>query len=1443
MGVKMRKKKKLINFFLYCMLLAAMIFSAPGIAVSAQPGLDLTWDGSGVYTWTSNAASPFTALGHWVKVVDYDGIADNGSSHTVTVDYPNSGPTHTLWFVSKIDDYSAMYEFWDDTLPQPINALQYSGPYIYRVEDSTGAWSQAEDDLQVSTINPPDETTFSPGFNTPQSMIAYFDNVFTNNVLYDDFGLGFVDTKWESQPAEVTYAGGEARFERTWFPESQSVWMRMTDPETVDELRATVRVDSISTNDGFIWARIGGGYCRDNDGEVHARVGIQGDDTYISVYSEYWDGDHVVDKPLLPSTSLGPVTQGRNYELTLDWDYASATFEFRVLGLDDSVDYTASYTVPGTISPIAEPSRSIGISRWVDFNTTTPTFNWPADPDANNYRVRIYGLNDERIFQEYVTSPPYTIPPGVLKPNAGYKLRIYARRDHLWFDWDNTAVSNQDKILFFTGPDETEDPYIDLWHIGVETWKDPPPYDANTWFYVKIHDAQGVPDNIESVKVRFPDNVTELTLYYDERLSARPWHDSATAAVYRAGYFGAIQPGLYTFTVTDRDNNTATNSEVLTADPIDYPPISTLVPANNELNGGTGVSFDWGDVTGAAFYELTLYDKDMNYLFNVKTTDSEYALPPGILEENSLYRYRIYTRREFPEENMDNGSTIPTSGEFNSNTFFTTAVSGAVAPSLNLDSFGVAVWQAPHPETGAPAYELEFMALVADPDGVPENIERVEVTYPDGTTKRILKYNDWPIWGSNYFDFETYSDLSLIQDTTNSSGIYTFRVVDFDGNEVTLTDTLPDVASNVLPWPTGVFPSEGYIVNHTTPFITWDKALGAKYYKVRIMSDWTSPTVHWSADLTGTQYTIPGGIISEGDTYSLRVYAFREDIGNEVDFYSSSRSSHATNYRFTIQTEDSDEDGIPDAWEELYGLNPAVDDADGDLDEDGLSNILEYQRGLNPDNQDTDGDTYSDAQDAFPLNSNEWADSDQDGFGDNSDSDKDNDGIADVNDNCPLTLNPEQEDFDEDTVGDACDNCPKVANTSQADGDGDGMGNACEPGDGFKEELTVVDTDPQQPGEPLPKQPGEPLWVTATFENNSPESIETIKPDCFNTSFQVKDVYGNTLPPRYRIRAAYGIPKDVVTLPPGPFSVTCDLADMFPPEILKDPVPADGEPEPYTVVATYSNDIQDPDIDPDTGDCLDPPCSDLFVGAVTSPPAEVKIEGSSVETMTANCIMDPAEWNPQWAVVGGPIISVFLTIADSDGNSIVDDVEPSTILLNGTLEIIDGSDIVDNGVLRVQFDGSAAINSMGTAVPGQAITTIQGSFKSGENVFSGQGPVYLLYPIDIKPGGYPNSINRRQKGNVSVAILSTPDFDAATVNPETVTLEGTPVKRKKKNKPMVSLEDVNDDGYVDLIVHFDQRQLSLSKGDTIAYLEGMTYGETPADSNYIKGVDTIKIVK
>jgi hypothetical protein len=57
--------------------------------------------------------------------------------------------------------------------------------------------------------------------------------------------------------------------------------------------------------------------------------------------------------------------------------------------------------------------------------------------------------------------------------------------------------------------------------------------------------------------------------------------------------------------------------------------------------------------------------------------------------------------------------------------------------------------------------------------------------------------------------------------------------------------------------------------------------------------------------------------------------------------------------------------------------------------------------------------------------------------------DGDGDGSADLDDNCPLVANPQQEDADGDNVGDVCDNCVITPNTDQLDIDEDGVGDLC----------------------------------------------------------------------------------------------------------------------------------------------------------------------------------------------------------------------------------------------------------------------------------------------------------------------------------------------------------------------------------------------------------------
>jgi uncharacterized protein (TIGR02145 family) len=881
----MRSKINFSKFALQCIGIIFLVFFTPLFSFAAQPGINL--DNYGVSTWT--ASSGYTGMDFWIKIVDYDGIADDGSSHTVTVTYPDA-TVKTLSFNYKSDDHTAGYNFWDGSIPQPINPATYSGDYVFRVEDSNGDWSEVIDTVTVNPINPPDETTFQPNYDTVETLTAYFDDVYVNGVLFDDFDSGAFDSaKWEWHPNGVTYENGEIRFEKTIDTSAGGVTFSLRDEPLLNEFKATVRADTISGTDSK--ARLYANFWQENGIDVYSQIRIQENEATYSIGKDSMVDGHMIYEEI-DSAALGSITQGNNYELSMQWDGSNITFG--VFGLDDSVNYSDTYSPSVTVSAPSDPGARLSIARHLTLDTTTPEFSWDAVPGSEFYRVRLYTFdqnwNNFTLYNGYTGTTSFTLPPGILKPNGMYRYRVQSYRDHQWWETDNTAGSDQNQTFLIASPVEAQDPYVDLWSIGVETWSSDTPVGTHTSFYIKIHDAQGIPGNIESVKVLFPDLSTEVNLYLD-------YNDSSTCGIYRGHYFGEIQPGEYAFTATDKDGNSHSKSEILTLNPIEPPLKTSLLPVHNTVVGDTEVSFDWNDVVGAAFYQVKLYDKDFNQLFDFKTTQSDLTLQPGLLEENSLYRYTIYSRSEFWEDNSDNGASEPINALY-ANTFFTTETYGTETPVLDIDSFGVAVSRVPHPATGVPVYGLELSAMVADMDGVPENIESVKVTYPDMTTTRLLKYANNPDSGLNYYDVEYFTDPASIQ-----TGTYSFAVLDFDGNSVELTDSLTDVTGSVLSSPVNLSPADNTVLANTTPTITWDAVPGASYYKVRILRSWGGGTVHWSSELTQTQYTVPNGTLEPDTVYSYRVYAYREAIGSEVDFYSCSNYWDSTNNHFTVNQE------------------------------------------------------------------------------------------------------------------------------------------------------------------------------------------------------------------------------------------------------------------------------------------------------------------------------------------------------------------------------------------------------------------------------------------------------------------------------------------------------------------------------------------------------------
>jgi len=128
-----------------------------------------------------------------------------------------------------------------------------------------------------------------------------------------------------------------------------------------------------------------------------------------------------------------------------------------------------------------------------------------------------------------------------------------------------------------------------------------------------------------------------------------------------------------------------------------------------------------------------------------------------------------------------------------------------------------------------------------------------------------------------------------------------------------------------------------------------------------------------------------------------------------------------------------------------------------------------------------------------------------------------------------------------------------------------------------------------------------------------------------------------------------------------------------------------------------------------------------------------------------------------------------------------------------------------------------------------------GDFFAIDNFVFSALPIEVL--IDIKPGSDPNCFNNDGHGVIPVAILTTDSFDAATVDPFSLFLDGAGVRVKGKSGNAGSLEDVDNDGDLDLVVQIIDVDGTYQAGDTLARLTGVTF-----DGYDIVGEDTIRIV-
>ena len=223
---------------------------------------------------------------------------------------------------------------------------------------------------------------------------------------------------------------------------------------------------------------------------------------------------------------------------------------------------------------------------------------------------------------------------------------------------------------------------------------------------------------------------------------------------------------------------------------------------------------------------------------------------------------------------------------------------------------------------------------------------------------------------------------------------------------------------------------------------------------------------------------------------------------------------------------------------------------------------------------------------------------------------------------------------------------------------------------------------------------------------------------------------------------------------------------------------------------------------------------------------------TGVVTLVANTgtPSDSLQWDP--------VSGSFLTISDGNLHSVTEAGEACTISMDpgtGTWYTIIGGHLSTLDPLT----GSTTVVTGAPATLGLVCGT---AFAPVTHHPSG-------VHIDIKPNSDPSSYSCKSRGNIPVAVLGSSTFDATQIDAGTVLFGATGSEtgevHTKKGIASRHVEDFNEDGFDNMIFHFDFRSTGFScddipPGEKSVEIAGLLTGELE-DGTPIEGEDILRL--
>ena len=521
--------------------------------------------------------------------------------------------------------------------------------------------------MEEHKIDFPDPVFFSPNL-LGESISANFSLIYINYTgeRYDTF----TDNPWafgdrwdpESCSPKLFPDTRSASLIIPGSPGTASCPLIFQNSDKIDRLLTTITLEDVTRGNpnASVNAQIAGHFFFKGNSRIWSKIEVFEDRVICSAEEETEVDGLIGWNTLYEEIMLTGDFIGRELPLEIRWNGVDVVFQINFV--DNPI--IKWFTPEDGVTAISGGTKQIESRMALVLPDTSPTFEWEAVKGATRYLLRVLNTSGDTVWEGFsgFEEASYTVPPGVLKPFNMYAYQVDAIASHSGLETDHrtSAPSSNDGNIEFSVEQSNDKPFIELDSRGVHTWNNAAG-DPYLVFRVKVHDAQGVPENIESVTVEFPNgDVESLELVSSPSESAGIYYsfgDPLPAVDNDDEDDNAEDDPVYKFKVTDKDGNEFEIAEKLSVAPIDFPTNGTMLPAPYTVLTGTAAEFDWEDIPGAAFYQLEIYNGEGEQIYKLNTIDSSYSLAEGFLKSGENFEWKVSVLREFHDQNVDNGAS------------------------------------------------------------------------------------------------------------------------------------------------------------------------------------------------------------------------------------------------------------------------------------------------------------------------------------------------------------------------------------------------------------------------------------------------------------------------------------------------------------------------------------------------------------------------------------------------------------------------------------------------------------------------------------------------------------------------------------------------------------------------------------------------------------------